>query len=381
MLYALGELGLTTALVPLAAFGLLLTLEPRNREERAFLATGASALAALVALAGFAAFWLPHGLKDRYLFPGVPVLFLGLALWVERGLPRPRLRTAVVALAAFGLVALLPLRTLFSSTALLGNALGLVALDRWADALGGIGTLRGIVIGLAAVAAAAFALAPRRVWPGLVAGVAVLLVASSVSLFHAVRAQARGVDALAALGSNRSWIDSRVGRHADVAYVNATQYEPESARGQYWEQWVPVWESEFWNRSLDRSISLGLREPLPLFQENATLDWASGRIAGAQSRRAMPSSTRGSPSSGEARRRADACPLLGRAAAALRVGGGARLSRRLGRRRRRVRRLVARGSVEVTLSRAGLAAWPRRRAGHRRVRAARAAGRRRAARR
>ena len=200
----------------------------------------------------------------------MPVLFLGLALWVERGLPRPRGRTAAVALAALGLVALLPLRTLFGSTALLGNALGLVALDRWAGAVGGIGTLRGIVIGLAVVAAAAFALAPRRLWPALVAGVAVLLVASSVSLFRAVRAQARGVDALAAIGSKRSWIDSRVGRHADVAYVNATQYEPESARGQYWEQWVPVWESEFWNRSLDRSISLGLREPLPLFQENAT---------------------------------------------------------------------------------------------------------------
>jgi hypothetical protein len=98
-----------------------------------------------------------------------------------------------------------------------------------------------------------------------------------------VRAQARGVDALAAIGSKRSWIDSRVGRHTDVAYVNATQYEPESAHGQYWEQWVPVWESEFWNRSLDRSISLGLREPLPLHQESATLDWPSGRIAGAAS--------------------------------------------------------------------------------------------------
>ena len=46
---------------------------------------------------------------------------------------------------------------------------------------------------------------------------------------------------------------------------------------------MPVWESEFWNRSLGRSISLGLREPLPLFQENARLDWASGRIAGAAS--------------------------------------------------------------------------------------------------
>jgi hypothetical protein len=283
MLYALGEIGLTTALVPLAAFGLLLTLTPRNSQERAFLATGASALAALVALAGFAAFWLPHGLKDRYLFPGVPVLFLGLALWVERGLPRPGSRTLVVAAAAFGLVALMPLRTLFGSTALLGNALGLVALDRWAGVVGGIGTLRGIVIGLGVVAAAAFAFAPRRLWPALVAGVAVLLVASSVSLFRAVRAQARGVDALAAIGSKRSWIDSRVGRHADVAYVNATQYEPESASGQYWEQWVPVWESEFWNRSLDRSISLGLREPLPLFQENATLDWPTGRIAGVAS--------------------------------------------------------------------------------------------------
>ncbi len=191
--YALGELALTTALVPFAAFLLLLMLPPRTREERAFLATGAAAILALVVLAGFAAFWLPPGLKDRYLFHGVPVLFLGLVLWFERGLPRPRVQTAAAALVAVVLVAILPLGTLFGSPTLLGNGLGLVPFSRVAGAFGGTGQLRlwvllaAVVLGLIAV------LAPRRLAPAvLVAPVVVLLVLSSASLFHAMRAGPAG---------------------------------------------------------------------------------------------------------------------------------------------------------------------------------------------
>jgi len=62
--------------------------------------------------------------------------------------------------------------------------------------------------------------------------------------------------------------------------VNATQYEPEAAAGNWWPLWVPVWESELFNRSLDSTISLGLREPLPAHQVNGRLDWRTGRIGG-----------------------------------------------------------------------------------------------------
>jgi hypothetical protein len=309
--YALGELALTTALVPFAAFLLLLMLAPRTREERAFLATGAAAILALVVLAGFAAFWSPPGLKDRYLFHAIPVLLLGLLLWFERGLPRPRVQTAAATLVAVVLVAILPLGILFESPALLGNGLGLVPFHRVAGAFGGTGQLRlwvllgAVVLGLMAV------LAPRRLAPAVLAApIVLLLVLSSASLFHAMRAQARGVRDLAALGPHPQWIDAQIGGSARATYVNATQYEPEESRGDWWPLWVPVWESELFNRSLDASLSLGLREPLPASQVDGRLDWASGRITAVAGAAPAPRYAVSDPRFAVAGRRLAATPWL-----------------------------------------------------------------------
>ena len=260
IVYAVGSLALTTALVPLAAFLLLLMLPPRGPRERAFLATGGAAILSLVVLAGFAAFWTPAGLKDRYLFHVVPVLFLALALWIERGLPRPVVRAWIAVGVPIVLVAILPLGTLLADPALLGNGLGFVAFHRVAGAFGGTGQLKLWLVLGGVVLALVFVLAPRPFAPAaLVLPLAALLLVSSVSLFHAMRAQARGVQAVAALGSHPQWIDSAIGGSSRAAYINATQYAPEETRGDWWPLWVPVWESELFNRSLDSSISLGLR--------------------------------------------------------------------------------------------------------------------------
>ena len=51
---------------------------------------------------------------ERDLLALAPILFLAFALWLERGAPRPRLRTATVALLALATVVVLPLKELLA---------------------------------------------------------------------------------------------------------------------------------------------------------------------------------------------------------------------------------------------------------------------------
>ena len=82
-----------------------------------------------------------ENLNERYVFYVVPLLVIGLALWIESGLPRPRPWALVAFLGSCLLVALLPVDRLeynagFQSVALLpwlslslsGPALALCAL-------------------------------------------------------------------------------------------------------------------------------------------------------------------------------------------------------------------------------------------------------------
>ena len=130
--------------------------------------------------------------------------------------------------------------------------------------------------------------------PALVAGVAVLLVPRRSRSSAPCARRPRGVDDAGGARLEAEWIDSRVGRHADVAYVNATQYEPESARGQYWAQWVRSGSRSSGTAASTARSRSGSASRCPLYQESATLDWATGRIAGAPCPPTR-SSTRASP--------------------------------------------------------------------------------------
>ena len=64
-----------------------------------------------------------ENLNERYLFYVVPLLFVGLALWIEEGLPRPRPWSWVAVLAAPGLVVSLPIPRLVYNSGLQSTAL------------------------------------------------------------------------------------------------------------------------------------------------------------------------------------------------------------------------------------------------------------------
>ena len=119
-------------------------------------------------------------------------------------------------------------------------------------------------------AALAFALLPRRVaGVALPAGVALVLVVFSYSVYGSIRDHA-----VATLGltspADPSWIDDQIGPRSKAAYIYGATAEP------FGEAQV-MWQTEFWNRSVDTVYTLGPADP-GLTARPATLNAVTGRI-------------------------------------------------------------------------------------------------------
>jgi hypothetical protein len=253
-----GELALSVGIVPVAA---LLALRPRDLRDRIFVAVTGTATAVLVGLAAVAASWEPQGLKERYMFYVAPLLLLALVVWIERG---DVARWWMVVVPAT-LVCALPLGRLFREPSLLGNAWALLPFER-----AGLTAARILVVVGAVGACALFLFAPRLA----LAGVALFLAVSTLVVYSTIRNQSRAVLALSGL-QDKTWLGA-----GPAVYVNATNFEQEARVGRSFEEWVPVWETEYWNRSFAGVLSLGTPEPAPFFQRSGTLDWSTGRVSG-----------------------------------------------------------------------------------------------------
>jgi hypothetical protein len=276
---SLAELDLSTGAVSLVALVLLTAARraPRPAGERAFLAVTWSCLVWFLLVGGLSGSWEPFGLKERYVFYVQPLLVLALVLWVERGAAR-RLRTLLPAAGVLALVvAFLPLRSLLTAPSLPGNALGLELFRRLGNLIGFGGGLETVLIaGVVVVPLVAAVTARRR---ALVV-VAVFLAVSSAFAVRVADDQARAVGQTALLPPDRSWVDSAVGKDANVVLLNTANFMPETLRRDFFSIWVPWWETEFWNRSAREVDSLGSPEPLPLAQRSGTLSWATGVVSG-----------------------------------------------------------------------------------------------------
>ena len=279
----LGVLVIASGIAPAIALLAILIGRPRRPDHKAFLAVAFSTVVWLVALTAFASSWAPMGVKERYLFYAAPVLFIALALWIERDLRAPQWAVAIAGAAVIVLVAAVPLRRLVDDPAVTVGSFGLVFVRRFADSVGGIGTVR-ILLGLLAVgAAAAIVLVPRG-WRALVAaGVGAFLVLSSIPVVRSLGDESRRARDRAALPKNPSWMDAAVGPGAHALFLDTSDLEPEKRHGSVRQRFTPVWESEFWNRSFDGVVSLGAKEPAPLPNKTTMLDWATGSIVGLES--------------------------------------------------------------------------------------------------
>jgi hypothetical protein len=235
-------------------------------------AVTAASVAWLVALAAAASAWEPAGIKERYAVYAEPLLLVALPVWLARGAPRRLAGGAVAALAVVALVATMPLERILGGASFLGNAYGLLLLER----LGGPSTALTLATGVAAALAAATLLAPAAALRALLpVAVALLLATGSWAAADRVHDRAREAEAAGA----SQWIDDAVGSGARVLYLNTTAYQAESARGAPYDRWLPYWETELRNRSLRGTVNLGLAEPAPISQRPGTVTWTTGAVA------------------------------------------------------------------------------------------------------
>jgi len=103
----------------------------------------------------------------------------------------------------------------------------------------------------------------------LPAAVALVLAASSYSVFGAIREHSERTLALTS-SSNPSWIDEEIGSDSEAAYVYG-------ATPDYFGEAQILWQTEFWNRSVGRVYMLGPADPA-LTATPAAFDTVSGKI-------------------------------------------------------------------------------------------------------
>jgi hypothetical protein len=279
----LAELDLYVVAAPFLATALTCAVAFRpaaSTEERLFACLILPAtLFLLLAIAAFSSDPHPHRLgygwqdpgarmHERNMFAIVPLLLIGLALWLERPSRLSRRWTWVGGIAAVALIALLPLSDLHDNADFQAMALvPWIALSKavpWP--LGGI-VLAGVAVVL---------LIRRRttaVWTmlGTVFAVTILCVAASYSnrSLGALDSGFGGSDA------QLTWIDDAVGRDAGVVALwwepGTAQYAAPSSGHRI------VWLGEFFNRSLGPVYSVGPAMPyarLPLVRATRDADGA-----------------------------------------------------------------------------------------------------------
>jgi hypothetical protein len=273
------EFGLSVAILPAAAFLLLLGLAfvrggTRTAAERAFLAVTTAAIPWVVIEVAVFASGFSLRVEERYMFFLAPLLFLAFALWLDRGLPRPLPLTLVAGFIPAGLLFALPLGSLLNIS-ILSDTFGLIPFLRLSQRLvpGGIPEARHFMLAGGIAAALAFVLWPRHGWPELLfpAAVAAFLVLSSYNVEGALRDYSRGLRAAAGTLGSPSWIDQRLGHGGDATFLLGTTSET-------WPETLELWQTQFWNRSLRSVFNLTTPEPAGGPETAARVDPATGLI-------------------------------------------------------------------------------------------------------
>ncbi|HEV8686418.1 MAG TPA: glycosyltransferase family 39 protein [Gaiellaceae bacterium] len=246
--YHAADAVLLVAVVPACALVQLVAQSHKlDPPLRAYLAVTVALTIGLVAEVGIFASRYVGRLAERDLLGLVPVLFLALALWLDRGGPRTRLSASLIALGTVALVLVLPLGRLVHKAAL-PDAFTLVPV--WE-----LGSYEAVVWGFAAAAALAFALLPRGALVALPVALALVFGATSIEASRFAANESAGLKH-AFFAGDPEWVDRTA--TGDVAYF----YDGEP-------HWNAVWEYVFWNRNLPHVYWLEgtKRVPGPLPQE------------------------------------------------------------------------------------------------------------------
>jgi len=272
-LYHLADLDLYVGVVPLAAFGALVSRALRggtSRELRVFAVAALSLLlwmTLLVAVFSSSAYGLGR-LHERNLFYVIPLILIGfLAFFEIEGVCNRRLAIGA-AVATCALPAVLPFAQLLD-----GARVDSLALVPWGKLLISPGAVPFVMTAFAAMLSA-LVFMPRRHLPILIWVVVVNFLAIGSAATSQLRSSTR---LLADVRVDQTWIDDAVGRTAKVSAVwfpNRIACVPFSRVGWYKRE-LALWENEFFNRSLTTLYYVG--KPLdPLPSDRLIVDRTTG---------------------------------------------------------------------------------------------------------
>ena len=246
------ELDLYVWILPFAAL-IVLVANARHldRPLRVFAAATASLCVWLVLEVAVFASRYSLRIEERNLFYLAPLLVVALLAWIERGQPRPPRAAVVAAGLAAALPGAIPFLHLLNITAE-SDTLGFQPWWYVGGAWAGLSSVSIAVVLVSIALGAMFLWLPRRWAPVLPVLVALGFLATWIPLEqwkHGFPQLSKSALAQGIGRTDKSWIDSAVGRNAHVAVLWSGGNE------------LSAWENEFWNRSVDRVYSLGT--PLP----------------------------------------------------------------------------------------------------------------------
>jgi hypothetical protein len=245
VVYHAASLTILTGVFPVCALLLLLVGSARNGEPnravRAFLAVAASFSAWLVVEVGVFASQYVGRLAERDLIGLAPLLFLALAVWIDRGARRGYWAMTIVGLAVAAPLAVLPLDRLVTSYAP-PDAPTLAALWELRQA-SSLRTLEIVFFVAAGAAILLFALVPPRRVAVLTAVLLVALAGGSVAAAREAAQQSRDRQATY-LGPDRRWVDHAADGPTALLYTRGSG-------------WVGAWETVFWNRRITSVLGVG----------------------------------------------------------------------------------------------------------------------------
>ena len=211
-----------------------------NPAVRAFLAATTAYVVLLVAQVSlFAVEYLDH-VSERYLITALPLLVLGLCLWIARAGPRPAIVAVPVSVAATVLLLVLP-ESRVGTASSAHDALTLLSLGD----LAGEGDIvfRGALLAVGLVFAAVFLLTPRRFLAMMAVAVALGFVGASVRAAHEIDRLSHG-ERISDFGtSDPRWVDET--EVAPVLLLD-TGEQPSTS----------IARLAFWNRSIGRLLRL-----------------------------------------------------------------------------------------------------------------------------
>jgi hypothetical protein len=271
LLWHLGEIDLYVGVAPVFALVVLVCAARRlAAREQAMLATILSLGCWLsLEVAAFATLPSVQRIEERNLFYLAPLLFVALALWMERGLPRPRWAAAGGAIVAVGLVACVPYDR-FIGVSATSDTLGLLplwSLKNWLSIP--LPDVRWAVAAVGAVIVAIALRVPPRMAVALPALIAVLYVLAAQPIDKRTQRASIGALFQGVTRPHRDWVRDVVRTDEPNAVAFLWSGATDS---------LTVFENEFFNRAvgdiytLDKRVPGGLKET-PIHLDRRTGDY------------------------------------------------------------------------------------------------------------